>query len=977
MPIAGDEADFDWGLQSFVKEAKVLWQIQHPNIVRVLSYEEQGGTRYIVMEYVRGESLSQRLKQRVTLPEADIRQFVLPIMDGLAAVHDSGFLHLDVAPKNIVLTQGGRGILLDFGAARPTQLAATGESTTLVTPSYAALEQHVEAPQLPATDIYSLGAVLYRCVTGQPPWHPARRVENDRMPRAADAERRPAYSQRLLGMIDAALAVLPEDRPQSVADWQVLLSEPDESEAVSGGRAPEGSERSDHELAEEGDADAQYRLGLLYAEGDTVEARYWFRMAAGQAHPRAQYRLHRMYEYGEGGVQDRSAAAEWEAKAWRTDANAQCRLAATCRQAGDEEEAEFWYRGAARHGHVDAQYELGALYWDRWLEGKIVDAAVEVSLAWCAQRVADGSTWAGVFLAGAIDVGIADGHREFRDAEAEMRRLLKEPSTAEARESGNPADAVWDADCATFCLAYKYLRMAARQGHPQARESCDELGVFMLKHALDDRGWHHAFLTDLALETMTNRDAPVRCRVEDGEILDRFRLGGRVAYQTIRAGAAIGDCESAATGRLACSKEDIRPYLRCWLTAARELLPDRADAVASVDSEHVAGTEGNADYQYERGLRAHYEDDFEEAEYWYMQAADQDHAKAQFDLGMMYFHREIEGSEVGECVKHAVWYCMDAAANRLEWATAFRDRDIQSGLEAFRRRDHYAAELEFRRLAEFGRHRDSAEAQFRLAQMCIRNEIHGDYDDHDRFDSACRWLRRASRNGWGRAESWLYGLLGGGAGWWFNVDVGLEYLDELGDRYWKAREKPAVEQYGLGLCSEGDPDYADRGEASFWYRLAADQGHLNAQFRIGLLTYLGVDEWHSEGPSVDEDEGRTYWLRTAARNGHQIARALLDADPENPAGFGRQTSLLPTDLSFGSQTSLFPTDRSLRPNVAFPAFAEEMQAESEQCAREPRLLRALYRSYRGAAERAFVAWARDFSTDFEIDAWYDSPESSE
>ena len=184
-----------------------------------------------------------------------------------------------------------------------------------------------------------------------------------------------------------------------------------------------------------------------------------------------------------------------------------------------------------------------------------------------------------------------------------------------------------------------------------------------------------------------------------------------------------------------------------------------------------------------------------------------------------------------------------------------------------------------------------------------------------------------------------------------------DHVDEAQKWYWKATERTPHEQYELGLRSEGDPDHADETDAVFWYHFAAERGHVDAQFRIGLLTYLGVDDWHSENPSE-----RTYWLRTAAQNGHQIAHALLHGDPEKP----------PT---FGKQASLFPTDRSRRPNVAFPAFADEMQAESEECAREPRLLRALYCSYRRAAERACVDWASDFSTDSGIDAWYDSSKS--
>lgn len=108
------------------------------------------------------------------------------------------------------------------------------------------------------------------------------------------------------------------------------------------------------------------------------------------------------------------------------------------------------------------------------------------------------------------------------------------------------------------------------------------------------------------------------------------------------------------TQRLGCSKDEIRPYLRCWRDAAIELLPDHADAFAAIDTGDMADVEDNADYQYERGLLAHYESDYEEAESWYTRAAEQDHPKAQFDLGMMYFHGEIEGLDIGECVEHAV-----------------------------------------------------------------------------------------------------------------------------------------------------------------------------------------------------------------------------------------------------------------------------------------------------------------------------------
>ena len=552
-----------------------------------------------------------------------------------------------------------------------------------------------------------------------------------------------------------------------------------------------------------------------------------------------------------------------------------------------------------------------------------------------------------MFLAGTIDVGISEGHREFRDAETEMRRLLK-PYAAE----------VWAADCAMFCLAYKYLRMAARQGHPKAREFCDRLGVFMLKQALDDRSWHGAFLTDLALESM-NRDAAVRCRVDDGEVLDRFRLGGRIAYETIRGGASIEDYESAVTERLGCSKEDIRPYLRCWLTAAKELLPDGADALANIDSKDVEGWQGNADYQYERGLLAHYENDFEEAESWYTRAADQGHAKAQFDLGMMFFHREIEGLEVGECVEHAVSYCMDAAKSGLECARAFLDRDIQSGLEAYRRGDHHDAEIEFRRLAEQG----NAGAQYRLAQMYIYSTTESCADERSAFDQARDWLGQAAGHGYARAEYALCSLLTGGYAYWLDVDPS-EGFDGGGTAtywYWKAALRPPSEQYAMGLLSEGDPEHADRVEAAFWYRFAGDQGHTQAQFRLGLLAFCTQYGWLQDGWGRRDIGWKL--LRAAASSGQKTAWALI-RDGKVLGVEGEETPAeKPAEPVRGPHSSNPPR------SATFPGFASEMVAESGVFANEPRLLAGLYDSYQQAAKKADVPWAKDFNFDFEIDSW--------
>ncbi|MDE0191231.1 MAG: tetratricopeptide repeat protein [Gammaproteobacteria bacterium] len=244
-----------------------------------------------------------------------------------------------------------------------------------------------------------------------------------------------------------------------------------------------------------------------------------------------------------------------------------------------------------------------------------------------------------------------------------------------------------------------------------------------------------------------------------------------------------------------------------------------------------------ADEQYALGRMAHSEGEWEAAEDWYERAADQGHAQAQFALGMMYFDGEVEGMDASEACERAVSQCMDAAANGLERAAVFLTRDIQTGVEAYRRGDDWEAEREFRRLAEQG----NAEAQFRLARMYLEHRISCDFD-FGVFENACHWLRLSANHGYARAEYLLYSILAGDHVFDdYTVDP-VVHVDEAQALYWKAAERPPDDQFGFGLLSESGPDYADKAEAAFWYRMAANQGHGDARLRLGLLGSCGVGE---------------------------------------------------------------------------------------------------------------------------------------
>lgn len=223
VPVSTDhQYDYQWGLERFIIEARTLARFSHPHIVRVNRYFEANGTGYMVMDYEEGESLSQLLKRAPLPPEAELRHILLPLLDGLAAVHAAQFLHRDIKPSNIFMRANGLPVLLDFGAARSTG-GGTRSLTAVLTPGYAPLEQYTsDGKQGPWSDIYAMGGVLYRAVTDRNPPDAVSRLQNDAVKEGlASAQGR--YSAPLLRAIEWALSVKSELRPQNVAEWKAAL----------------------------------------------------------------------------------------------------------------------------------------------------------------------------------------------------------------------------------------------------------------------------------------------------------------------------------------------------------------------------------------------------------------------------------------------------------------------------------------------------------------------------------------------------------------------------------------------------------------------------------------------------------------------------------------------------------------------------------------------------------------------------------
>jgi len=225
VPRSGRSADdFAWGRERFLDEARALARFRHPHIVPVMRFLVANGTAYTVMEFEDGRSLGELLGHSGRrLPPEEVRRLAEGLLLGLGAVHAQGFLHRDIKPSNIIIRRDGVPILIDFGAARQAMGDRTRTLTSVLTPQYAPIEQYTaEGKQGPWSDIYSAAAVLHHAITGAPPPEAASRVGKDTYRPLADSEAR-SYDKAFLAAIDAALAFVPEQRPQSVAEWSKLF----------------------------------------------------------------------------------------------------------------------------------------------------------------------------------------------------------------------------------------------------------------------------------------------------------------------------------------------------------------------------------------------------------------------------------------------------------------------------------------------------------------------------------------------------------------------------------------------------------------------------------------------------------------------------------------------------------------------------------------------------------------------------------
>ena len=398
--------------KKFLKEAKHIALLVHPNIIRIIDVFDENSTSYYVMEYIEGGSLSNKLGT-TGLSMSDATRYILQVAEALKYIHKQNIAHLDIKPSNIMLNGNDEIVLIDFGVSKQYDFS-TGEQTSVspvgCSSGYAPLEQYDPngvKDFSPQTDIYSLGATYFKLLTCITPLK-ASKITKDFLQEKLKAKGVPTA---VISIICKSMEKLKENRFSDVSSFieglnSISLQVADSSDKKDGNIAYKQYEEGtavmpsqeeidtwvrnvisgeyntgryesafEHfsEYAKMGNATAQYYLGKMYYEGQCVGgsrnyaiAAEWYRKSAEQGNAEAQYSLGCMYKECIG-IQDYAKAVECFLKAAEQgNAAAQYYLGNMYKEGGGISQAYAKvverYLKSAEQGNSEAQYSLGYMY---------------------------------------------------------------------------------------------------------------------------------------------------------------------------------------------------------------------------------------------------------------------------------------------------------------------------------------------------------------------------------------------------------------------------------------------------------------------------------------------------------------------------------------------------------------------------------------------------------------------------------------
>ena len=229
----------------FSREAQAVARLNHPHIVQVYDFAEEGDIAYLVMEFIRGKELKNFFDANERFDIKEVVRIMCELLDALDFAHHAGIVHRDIKPANVMLDSQGRTKLTDFGVARiqdadRTHAEHTHAGTMVGTPAYMSPEQITGAAVDKRTDVFSAGIILYQFLTGDKPftgggaWTIAKKIiqENPPLPSSLNNAVTPYFD----AVVNKALSKNPDTRYQSAEDFALALE-----------RALEGKGRGDLE----------------------------------------------------------------------------------------------------------------------------------------------------------------------------------------------------------------------------------------------------------------------------------------------------------------------------------------------------------------------------------------------------------------------------------------------------------------------------------------------------------------------------------------------------------------------------------------------------------------------------------------------------------------------------------------------------------------------------------------------------------
>ena len=212
------------GMEMVLKEARKMVKVEEvPGVVKVRELFRENNTAYIVMDYVEGETLKDRLRKVGPMPWGQAKKIFLPVIRTMESVHRAGIIHRDLSPDNLMLTPGGAVKVLDLGAAKDITVNTGTSSMPVAKSGFSPLEQYgQQGGSGPYTDVYALAATLYYTLTGKAPLSALDRINKDQL--NWDYPGLKAVPENVRQALRKALALRPEQRTRSMADFYAQLA---------------------------------------------------------------------------------------------------------------------------------------------------------------------------------------------------------------------------------------------------------------------------------------------------------------------------------------------------------------------------------------------------------------------------------------------------------------------------------------------------------------------------------------------------------------------------------------------------------------------------------------------------------------------------------------------------------------------------------------------------------------------------------